>query len=367
VHVIPGSHRVVPQQLAFAGEHVLLLDKRTLYVFGRNGLVRQQPLPADAVMLDARTGVAVMATSEGTLAASYLGEQPSPSIASGSTFYTKLAAGSDRTYLSGGDTIDIFSDPVHFEKSLRVAGLVDFAASGEALFTLTATGQVTAHSQHGVPYAQITLSEGSDAQMLAVDTAGGAVWVSLSRGCLTGGCQKKTLVLDPATLAITATMTGGVMDVVTSGTRAYALVDLPAELRVLDLTDPLHPAQLAAAAAPESATSLAVYSGRVYVAGDRLYEYAENTLLPRGTHLTAVANPDKAQQVRIDGNCLVLTARGPQPEAYDAVTLAPAAAFELPSNARMVAVQPGRLLILTGHSLEVWSAGAVPPRKRRSS
>lgn len=367
VRVIPESHRVIPQQLAIAGEHVLVLDRRALHVFGKDGLVRQHPLPADAVMLDARSGVAVLATNEGTAAASYLGEQPSPSLTLGSSFYTKLAAGADRLYLASGDTIDVFSDTLRFEKNLRVAGLLDYAATDDALFTLSAAGVVTAYSPQGVPYAQVTLDEGVDAQMLALDTVGGAVWVSLSRGCLTGGCQKKTLVLDPASLAITATMTGGVTDVVTAGTRAYALVDLPAEVRVLDLADPLHPAQIVSAAAPAAATSLAAAAGRVYVAGDRLYEYAESTLLLRGTHLPAVANPDKAQQVRVDGNCLVVTARGAYSEAYDAATLAPASSFELPSSARMVTIQPGRLLILTGHSVEVWSTTAAPPRKRRSS
>ncbi|HYC93525.1 MAG TPA: hypothetical protein VEO54_30240 [Thermoanaerobaculia bacterium] len=367
VTVIPESHRVVPQQLAFAGEHVLLLDRRTLYVFDRNGLVRQQPLPADAYMLDARPGVAVLATNEGTSAVSYLGQQPTPSILGGSTFYTKLAASSDRLYLSSGDTIDIFAGTTHFEKNLRVGGLFDFTATESALFALSAAGVVTAYSPQGVQYAQLALDEGSDAQMIGIETAGGAVWVSLSRGCLTGGCQKKTLVLDPASLAITSTMNGGTIDLAVAGTRAYALTDLPAEVRVLDIRDPLHPVQLVATAAPASATSLAAYSGRVYVAGDRLYEYAESTLLPRGTHLTAVANPDPAQQVRVDGNCLVLTARGANPEAYDAATLAPATTFELPSNARAAAVSPGRLVILTGHSIEVWSTAAPAPRKRRSS
>jgi hypothetical protein len=367
VRVIPESHRVVPQQLALAGEHVLLLDKRTLYVFGPNGLVRQQPLPADAVMLDARPGVAVLATNEGTSAVSFLREQPAPSIVSGSTFYTKLAAGGDRLYLSSGDTIDIFSGTTHFEKNLRVAGLFDFTATETALFTLSAAGVVTAYSPQGVQYAQLALDEGVDAQMIGVETAGGAVWVSLSRGCLTGGCQKKTLVLDPASLAITSTMNGGTIDVVTAGTRAYALTDLPAEVRVLDVRDPLHPVQLVATAAPASATSLAAYSGRVYVAGDRLYEYAESTLLPRGTHLAAVTNPDAAQQVRVDGNCLVLTARGAKPEASAASTPAPATTFQLPSTARAATVSPGRLVILTGHSIEVWSTTPEPPRKRRAS
>ena len=69
----------------------------------------------------------------------------------------------------------------------------------------------------------------------------------------------------------------------------------------------------------------------------------------------------------VDGNCLVVTARSANPEAYDAATLAPASTFELPSSARVISVQPGRLVILTGHSVEVWSTTAAPPRKRRST
>jgi hypothetical protein len=191
------------------------------------------------------------------------------------------------------------------------------------------------------------------------------VWVSVSRGCLTGSCQKKTLVLDPASLAITATMTGGVTDVVTAGTRAYALTDLPSEVRVLNIADPLRPAQIIAAAAPASATSLAAHSGRVFVAGDRLYEYSESTLLPRATHLTAMT-PDKAQQVRAEGNCLVITGRAANPETYDATTLAPTTSFDVPSSVRMISAQGGRLVLLTGHSIEVWGTAGPEPRKRRA-
>jgi hypothetical protein len=364
--VLPDSHRVIPRQLAFAGDHVLLLDRRALYVYASTGLVREQPLPADTNAIAARTGLAVLATSEGTGAVSYLAEQPSATIPFASAFYTKLVTGGDRTYLMSGSAIDIFNDVTHFEKTIRVAGLLDLAATSTALFTLSANGVVSAYSRAGVPYGQYTLDEGVDAQPLSIDTAGNAVWVSVSKGCVTGGCQKKTLVLDPASLAVTSTLTGGVTDVVTSGTRAYALFDLPAEIRVLDIADPLRPAQLIAAGAPPSATSLAAHSGRVLVAADRLYEYTESTLLLRNTHLTAVTS-DKAQEVRVDGNCLIITARGPNPEAYDATTLAPATSFEVPSNVRMISIRPGTLVLLTGHSIEVWSTSAPPQRKRRTS
>lgn len=366
VHVIPDSHRVIPRQLAISGEHVLLLDRRTLYVFGRNGLLREQPLPADATLLDARSGIAVLATNEGTSAVSYLSQQPAVTMGFASSFYTKLATLGDRLYLLAGDSIDIYSDTTRFEKKVGVAGLLDLTTTGNALFTLTASGTVTAYSPSGVASAQVTIDEGSDAQMLAIDGVGNAVWVSLAKGCLAGACQKKTLVLDPATLNVTATLTGGVADVVTSGGRAYALVELPAEMRVLNIADPLHPAQVIAATAPASATSLAAYSGRVYVAADRLYEYFESTLLAKATHLSAVT-ADKSQQVRVDGNCLLITARGPNPEAYDANALAPSATFEVPANVRMMSVQPGKVTLLTTHSIEVWSTTAPAREKRRAT
>ncbi len=366
VRVLADSPQIFPRQIAMAGTNVLLLDKRTLYVFDGERLIREQQLPAEGVAIAAKSSTAVLATNDGTAAISYLATQPSPSIPFGNTFYTKLAQGGDRTYLMAGDSIDIFTSVTHFEKKITSPGMIDFAATSDALFTLAANGVVTAYSRWGVPYATFTIDEGSDAQMLSIDTAGNAVWVSLSKGCTTGGCQKKTLVLDPASLAPAATLTGGITDVVTSGTRAYALVDFPSEIRVFNIADPLHPSQLIAAAAPPSGTSIAAYSGRVYVAGDRLYEYVESTLLLKNTHLAAVT-PDKAQQVRVDASCLVITARGASPEGYDAATMAPAATFEVPSGVRAISAQNGTLTLLTGHSVEVWSTSGTTPRKRRAS
>jgi hypothetical protein len=160
-------------------------------------------------------------------------------------------------------------------------------------------------------------------------------------------------------------MTGGVKDVVTSGNRAYALFDFPGEVRVLDITAPLQPSAVSTIPAPSSATSIAVHPGRVYVIGDRLYEYTESTMVLRTSHFDAVA-ADRAQQIRVDGQCLVVTARGAHPELYNAATLAPANSFEVPATVRMIGTQPGRLLLLTTHSLEVWSALGRDTRKRRA-
>ena len=81
-----------------------------------------------------------------------------------------------------------------------------------------------------------------------------AVWVSLSTGCTTGTCVRKTVVLDPATLLFATAMDGAVRDLAVSGDRAYVLLDQPNDIRVLDLTAVLQPAQIAATTRPASAT-----------------------------------------------------------------------------------------------------------------
>jgi hypothetical protein len=369
IRVIEDSNRTIPRQLAFAGDALLLLDRRMLFVYdGEGTLVREQFLPADAVILDAEGSIAVIATTDGMLAVSYLAQQPPRTTPFGNTFYTKLAASDDRLYLFAPGAIDAFtldSGATRYLTGIAAGGSIDLAASDDGLFTLSASGVVSAYSPQGALLRQMTINEGPDAQPLAIRTAGNAVWVAVSKGCLSGACQQKTLVLDPVSLAVSASMNGGVKDVFASGTRAYALFDFPAEVRILNITDPRQPSQVISIAAPNAATSVAASPGRVFVIGDRLYEYTESTMLLKTAHLSAV-NPDKAQQIRVDGNCLVITARGANPELYDSTTLAPVPSFEVPATVRMMAAGPGRLLLLTTHSLEVWSSHAAEPRKRRA-
>jgi len=369
VSVVPDSDRVIPRQLAFSGNHLLVLDKNMLYVYEGNALVREQFLPADAVMLDTQGGIAVAATTDGTLAANYLASQPTRATPFSNTFYTKLAAASDRAYLLAPGRVDVYAlegNALRYLTGILAGGSIDLAATDAGVFTLSASGVVTAYSRQGAMLRQTTLNEGPDAQPLAIRVAGNAVWVALSKGCLSGGCQQKTLVFDPVSLTATASLNGGVKDVVTSGARAYALFDFPAEVRVLNITDPRQPSEISAIAAPTAATSVAASIGTVYVTGDKLYEYTESTMLLKTAHFAAV-NPDKAQQVRVEGTCLVVSARSASPELYATATLTPVPSFESPATVRAIASQPDRLLLLTTHSLEVWSSSGAEPRKRRAA
>jgi hypothetical protein len=363
---------LIPQQFTFSGNDLLVLGDRTLFVYeDAKTLVRTHDLPANAIAIDAAPSVATIATIEGMTAVSYLGAaQPRPVVPFTSRYYSKVVAAGERAYLIDRDGIDVLStatgDLPRYMATVNAAGIVDIAATPSALFTLSAAGTVTAYSTHGVALRQMTINEGPDAQPLAIDTAGNAVWVSISRGCLTGGCQNKVLVLDPATLSVTSTMNGAVVDVVASGNRAYALFELPNEVRTINLTNPLQPSQLLAIPSPTRATSVTARQGSVFVAGDRLYEYAENTLVQKAAYLPALS-PDKAQQVRIDGNCLLIAARNANPETYNATTIIPAPPqFDVPSPVRGLAMLPGKVLLLTSHSLEVWSSLAPENPKRRA-
>ena len=369
VRVITDSNTLIPRQIVFSGDDLLVLDDRRILVYDdARTLVREQFLPANAVLMDAQPSVAVVATNEGSLAVSYLAEQPDARLPFASAFYTKVVTGGDRVYLLAPGVIDVYTTinglSPHYSTGIHSAGLVDIAASDTSLYTVSAAGVITAYSKYGALLAQTTLNEGQDAQPLSIDVVGKAVWVSLTRGCSTGVCQKKTLVFDPASLAMTGTMTGSITDVVTSGTRAYALVDSPLELRALNIADPLHPAPLAAITPNATATSVATIPGHVYVIGDKLYDYSDTTLAAKGTQLTA-ANADPAQQIRVEGNCAVITARAANPLTYNATTFAPATTFDVPAPARSIAQQAGRLFILTTHSLEMWAAGTVSEANKR--
>jgi hypothetical protein len=370
--VASDSNRIIPGQLALSGTTLLAAGNRKLLVYeDAHTLVREHVLPASVVALDAVSSIAVMATSEGTAAASFFASLPEANLPFTSSFYAKVVAGDDRVYLSSDDGIDIFRTATNgvfqFIAGIRAQGIIDIAATSSAVFALGANGTVSAYSRAGAPLGQVAIQEGEDAQPRGIATAGNALWVSLSKGCSTGACEKKTLVLDPTSLVTTASLTGGVDDVVTSGTRAYALTDLPREIRVIDIADPLHPSPLASAARPTTAASIAATGGKVYVLGDKVYVYSDSTLIPAGDFLTAVA-PNDATRIRVEGNCAIVSGRSDKAETYRLPAfLAEDTPIEMPSSVRSFVLQPGRVVLLTGHSLELWASGAAEtPSKRRS-
>jgi hypothetical protein len=205
---------------------------------------------------------------------------------------------------------------------------------------------------------------------LAITTVNGAVWVSLTRGCSTGACEKKTIVFD-SRLNQTASMTGAVVDVVSNAGRAYAITDLPGQVRILNVADPLHPAPVNSRAADGTPLSISYSNGTIYVLGNTLAAYSEASLIKVAEFLGPYASDGSVaftdQHVRIDGNCAMVTGRSFSPTLY---AVGPQWSAQntpsSPSAARAIAWQPGVFYILTDHSLEIWSTAPLPkpPRQR---
>lgn len=372
--VIADSDLIIPRQLTFSGDDLLVMDSRQLLVYDdARTLIRDHVLPSEPIGLDAAPSFAAVATVDGVAAIRYLAETPQPTTPFTSSFYTKLAFAADRAYLFDQDRIDVFSITVPskpgYVTAIPAAGMIDFTATGTALYTLAGNGAVTAYSRAGVATAEENISEGFDSQILGIRSAGNAVWASLAVGCTVQGCrERKTLVLDPNTLAVTATMTGSITDVAVAGARAYALVAFPDEMRVLNIADPQHPSQVLAAEAPAFASSIAYSAGKVYVLAGKVFGYSEATLTQVEEQLTPVT-ANASHRIRIDGTCALVSRDVNGPVGYDLPAWTPSAStFQLPSNLRSFGMQPGMLLFLTEHSLELAypTPTGKPPRRRAS-
>ena len=365
ISILADSDRFFPRQLAFSGSDLLVLGDQTLEVWSEDGTrTRDHTLPLAAGSMAAAAPLALVAGTDGMMAIRYATELPVGQVAQGSSFYTKAVATDSRIALAGSDRIDLFGTSIgfvpHFIAGIGIPSLIDVAATETATFALSGNGTVTAYSAAGARTAQVTLDEGADAIARSIWTGGKAVWVSFSKGCTVGACEKETFVLDPSTLAVTATMTGAIDDVFVSGSRAYALVGLPDEIRVIDIADPLHPSQVVAATRPPSAASIAYAASTVYVLSDKVHSYAEATLAAQGEQLTAVT-PNASTRIRTDGGCAVISGRAENVQLYTLPAFTPVPApTEVPSQVRSIIIKASRLLLLTDHSLEVWASAEFP-------
>jgi hypothetical protein len=216
----------------------------------------------------------------------------------------------------------------------------------------------------------------SSALPLSVTNVAGAIWASVSKGCVPGPCQKVTRVFDPrgGSLGQTATLNGGVVDVVTSGSRAYALFDLPGEIRIYNIDDPFNPSlQTATSIAGLSTVTPAsiAYSpsvATVYVLADKLHAFSEQGLSLIGQIPVPAATSSFGQSVRIDGSCALVAGRNDVPQLYtidSSLSWRESPTPAIPSAIRSVASRPGYFYLLTERSLEVWSSVPSEPNLRR--
>ncbi|MEO6488008.1 MAG: hypothetical protein ABIO78_08730 [Thermoanaerobaculia bacterium] len=375
--VLPLSTTALVRDLAVTTDSKILAITASavrIWSFPSGQFEQQIELPGTATSIAASNHAAIL-TESGVVALNYTTGSRLPvrtGISARNDYYRKAVASSTRLYLFDGSTIHVFetgwSPAPHWTATIPAAGVLDLAASETALFTLSGGGMVVTWSLEGVQLRSVTLNEGADATPLAIHAVNGAPWVSISRGCLSTGCEKKTIVFDPQSLVQTAALTGGVIDVSTAGTTAYALFDLPSETRTYRVSDALHPSVIGSRASEPGVVAVAGSNGALFALGTRLYEYPDSLLTKTTEHLESVT-PSPGMKLRIDGGCAVITGRSGSVETFtmNAGRWTAAGTLPLPANARSVSVQPQRLIVLTDYSVELWSRGGRPaPGKRRA-
>jgi len=377
---VPQSSGSLARALAVSASSILDLTSSTLDVYDRTAqrMTAQFVLPSTPSQLNYNPdlNVAAIATADGITSIALGVQNKLPSllaVPNPNAFFKKVIATPNRVLLSDQNgTVEIYTTALHHTGTIHAPGMVDVAANASGTYILFGNRTIGGYSIDGVPLRQTSINDTSDSQALSINTAGNAVWVSYSRGCLTATCEKRTNVYD-ASLNQTVTFSGAVVDIDVLGNRAYAIVDLPAEVRTYDISNPLLPAQIASHAAegvlPE--TGITVSGTTLYVLGEKMYTYDAATLTKTGEQFSSFT-PDPVnglsavdQHIRADGTCGVMTGRsfGAMLLSFNSTIESPP--FGSPSAARFVARQPGVFYILTDHSLEIWSTSPMPSLPRR--
>ena len=370
----------VARQLLLSGTTLFEATDDTFSVIDTTSraVTRQFALAASplGIVLPQDSSIVDVVTANGISTIAYKASVKAPALVPSSfanAYYKKVVGTSDHLYLSDGHTIDIFTSALQWVASVRPPGLVDFAVVDGSVVALQGNGFVAAYTYNGVQIGGIQLTAAGDAQWQWINAVNGAVWVSLTQGCTAGACVEQTLVLDPHTgLQQSSSFLGSVRTVTTNGTRAFAIIDIPSEIRVFDVHDAAHPATVATAAAEGTRAPVAIADagGIVYVLGEKLYEYGDASLAKMGELLDPYAGdangttyPD--QRIAVDGACGFLTGRTPGPQFLAVPQWTPLATLAVPAAVRSVSSIPGRLFLLTDNSLEIWSTTPLPKPARR--
>ncbi len=377
--VLPGSTSSIVSALQIAnGKVIAVAEQSTVRIWdmASSRLEKEFTIPGDLAAIDAAqdSTVVALATSRGIASLDYGTQTAQPPLiarSGGNTYYKKAVAGRSRLYLFDGRIVDVFdvatSNAPRWISSIFAPGTIDIAASDSMLFTLGSNDVVTEYSSDGVQLRSRALDEGTDVTPIAIAAIRGAPWVSFSRGCTTTGCEKRTVVLDPQSLVRSAVINGGMIDAVSSGgSRAWAIFDLPSEIRVYATDDPLHPSALASRANDVNAVSIADHNLSVFALGDKVYSFTEDTLMRTGDQLTP-RTPGTNAEILFEDGCAAISGRSAGLETYALPAWSAATSIAVPGTIRSMTIASGRLLILTDYSIEIWSRGAKPnPQKRRA-
>lgn len=387
VTVVPASASAPANALQFAGSDLFVLRGQVVEKWNvtTGTITRTYELPTPGVAMHAHAdsgSVVSIATGDGAISLLSGGSTAQPvEIASDSfpnSYYWKILRSPSAFHLFDGRRVDrsVVSArglPSVWQPVVSGQNLVDFAVAGEYVVTLSTTGRVAVIDPSGHEIGAMTLGEGDDAVPLSIHTVAGAVYASVSRGCSSGVCENKTVVLDPrnGSLTATAALSGQLVDFALSGSRAWAIFAQPAEIRILDVSNPFVP--VVAASRPSEGNPVSIAhapsSSIVYALGRKLFAYSSEDLSKKGELLEEYAVDPTGrvayvdQRIAIDGDCGIILGRSFSPVAYSLggggpVTLPTAGA------AKSIVVTPGALQILTDYALEIWSSAPLPKRRR---
>lgn len=376
--VLPQSNTALVRNLALRGSTLIDITQSSLRVWNidERRLVRSFTMPADTltVSLHPSAAMATVLAGDSVVTVNYESASRQPvqtSIVSGNRYPRKAVATATRLFIFDGQSVEIYetghgASPRH-TATISVPGALDIAASESSLFVVFSNRTVTAFTLAGLPIRSTTVDEGADTLPLSISTAGGVPWVSVRRGCTTTGCEERTVVLDPSSLVRTASLDGGVNDLAVSGSTVYALMDVPpsTEIRSYSISDPLHPSLTGSRPAEGSSTAIATDGVTLFTMGTRLYSYTTSlTKIGEDLGSTAVT---AATDLADDEGCAVITGRSGAAELYRRTgsQWTPSGFISIPGVSRGIVQQPGKILILTDYSVEVWSRLAPQPAPRR--
>lgn len=380
--VLPHSNTAVVRDLALRGSTLIDVTPTSLRVWNidERRLVRPFEMPGDTVSiaLHPSAPIATVLAGDSVVTVNYdsVSRQPAQtSVLAGNRYPREAAATPTRLFIFDGQSVEIYEThqtaSPRYTTTISVPGALDIAASDSSLFVLFSNRTVTAFTHAGLPIRSTTVDDGADTVPLSIATAGGAPWVSLRRGCTTTGCEERTVVLDPASLVPTASLDGGVNDLTVNGSTVYALMDIPpsTEIRSYSVSDPLHPSLTGSRVAEGSATAIATDGLAILTLGTRLFSYT-TSLTKIGEDLGTAA-VTAASDLAVDEGCAVITGRSGAAELYrrPGSQWMPAGFISIPGVSRGIVQQPGKNVILTDYSVEVWSrlAPAPTPRRRRAA
>lgn len=246
-------------------------------------------------------------------------------------------------------------------------GVVDLVVVEDTPFALDNVGRITRLDWRGEAKDSVELPRGGDFVALDLESVGGALHASYRRGCSEGACEKRTEVLDPDSLDITASLEGGVIASTVSGDTAYVITDLPRAIRRLDVSDPLHPVVTTTRLLDEDFVSVAwdVSRSAVWILGDRLVRLDPVSLATQSEFLEPWEADEGGQlsyndqEVRVNGGVLIVSGRAPGPAIWvDGNPAGTPAVWATPAAARRMEPLRDGIIVMTDSSIEI----ALTPR-----